>query len=128
MKAEVHGEAFEERKETIMKWATEIRGLDKSQRSVGDNASKAIIELLSLALHKSRLVKEGFQLNHRWFKSKKIGTMLPDFENKAEIVPKMVKLENLCESLSYGKKRPLHEIQEALSLFNELEEKIKKLL
>ena len=45
MKAELHLEAFEDRKETIFKWGVEVRGLEKSQRIVGDNASRAITEL-----------------------------------------------------------------------------------
>ena len=44
MKPEIHLQAFEERKETIFKWAVEVRGLSQSQRIIGDQASKAINE------------------------------------------------------------------------------------
>ena len=64
MRTEEHLKSFNERKETIFKWAIELRGLENSQRIIGDNASKAAVELLSAYLHKNKLVKEGFQKNH----------------------------------------------------------------
>lgn len=88
MKPEFHKEAFEERKDTIYKWGIEVRGIDKSQRIIGDNASKAITELLSVYLHKEKKVEEGFQLNHSWFKSNKIYKKLPEFENKKILLAK----------------------------------------
>ena len=127
MKEEEHTEAFEAHKKTIFSWALEINGLENSQRIIGLHASRGIIELLSNYLHKNKLVKPGFQLNHRWFKSKKIYDKLPEFDNKEEIIGSLIKLENLCEKLSYGKKKPIEEIEMAIKLFNELEEKIKKL-
>ena len=43
MKPEYHLQAFEERKETIFRWAVEVRGIEHSQHIIGDNASRAII-------------------------------------------------------------------------------------
>ncbi|MBI2139902.1 hypothetical protein HYU14_03185 [Candidatus Woesearchaeota archaeon] len=128
MRPETHLEAFEERKETIMKWAVEVRGIENSQRIIGDNASKAIAELLSAYLHKAHKVEEGFQLNHAWFKSEKIFRRLPEFEGKQGIVSKMITLEKACEKLSYGSPKDINEIESALSLFKEMEGKIKPLL
>ncbi len=82
MKYENHVEAFNERKETIKKWGLDIRGIENSQRIIGDNASKAIVELLSAYLHKKRLVEEGFQLNHSWFKSERVNEKLPEFDTE----------------------------------------------
>ena len=82
MRPEIHLEAFEERKETMLKWGIEIRGIENSQRIVGDNASKAITELLSAYLHKAKKVEEGFQVNHTWFKSDKVSERFPEFNNK----------------------------------------------
>ncbi len=127
MKEEEHTEAFESHKKTIFSWALEINGLENSQRIIGLHASRGIIELLSNYLHKNKLVKPGFQLNHRWFKSNKINDKLPEFSNKEEIISSLIKLENLCEKLSYGKKKPIEEIEAAIKLFNELEEKINDL-
>jgi hypothetical protein len=128
MNPEFHPEAFEERKETVLKWALEVRGLEKSQRIVGDNASRAITELLSAYLHKTRKVDVGFQLNHTWFKSEKVFKRLPNFEKKTKIVNKMIRLEKLCEHLSYGAPKPVGKVKEALELFEVLERAIKGML
>jgi len=128
MKSEFHLGAFEERKETIFKWGVEVRGLENSQRIVGDNASKAITELLSAYLHKRQKIDEGFQINHTWFKSEKAFEKLPEFENKRNIIGKMIELERLCESLSYGVPKPIERIKEALKLFEELETVIKEMM
>jgi len=128
MKPELHLEAFEERKETILKWAVEVRGLENSQRIIGDNTSKAITEILSAYLHKKRKVDEGFQINHAWFKSEKVFDKFPEFENKRNIINKMIQLERLCENLSYGAPGPTEKIKEALKLFEELESVIKGMM
>ncbi len=126
MRLEEHKEAFEIHKRAIFKWAIEVEGLEKSQRIVGLHASRGILELLSTMLHKKKIVDEGFQLNHRWFKSDKVSDKLPDFENKKEIISKIVKLENLCEALSYGTQKPVNKTEEAIKLFRELEEMLNK--
>jgi len=40
----------------------------------------------------------------------------------------MIKLENVCEILSYEKKKPIKETEEAIKLFKELEEQINSIL
>ncbi len=127
MRAEEHKEAFELHKRAIFKWAIEIEGLEKSQRIVGLHASRGTLELLAVLLHKKKLVDEGFQLNHRWFKSEKVASKLPDFENKKEIISKMVKLENLCEALAYGTQKPVSRTEEGIKLFKELEQMFDKI-
>lgn len=128
MKLDTHKEAFEIHKRAIFNWALEVEGLEKSQRIIGLHATRGVIELFSFFLHKKKLVSEGFQLNHSWFKSPKVVDRLPNFDNKKEIVEKIIKLENLCENLSYGKKRPINEIEEVIKLFKELEELINNLI
>lgn len=46
MKEEDHLKAYQEYRDNIFSWALEIRGLEKSQRTVGLNSSRAIVELL----------------------------------------------------------------------------------
>lgn len=92
MREEEHFKAYQEHREAIFKWALEIRGLDRSQRVVGVHAPRAIVELLSAFLHRKKLVDEGFQLNHRWFKSEKVIERLPEFKGKNEIIKHMVAL------------------------------------
>lgn len=125
MKEKEHKEAFEVHKRTIFEWALDVQGLENSQRIIGLHASRGIVELLSEFLHQKKLISEGFQLNHRWFKSEKVMEKLPQFNSKEEIVKGLIKLENLCENLSYGKKKSSQEIEEVVSLFTKLEEKIK---
>ena len=128
MKEEEHYKAYEEHKEAIFKWALEIKGLGKSQRIVGTHASRAIVELFSAFLHKKKLVDEGFQLNHRWFKTENVSERLPEFKNKNEIIKKMAALENSSEALSYGTPRPIEKTKEVITLFNELEERIRVMM
>lgn len=128
MRIEEHQNSFEEHKRIIFKWALEVEGLEKSQRIIGLHASRAIIELLSIFLHKNKLVDEGFQLNHRWFKSDKVISKLPEFGNKTEIVIKLVELENLCERLSYGTQKPTKDTEKAIELFTQIEQMLKSKL
>lgn len=124
MKEEDHWKAYQEYKDNIFSWALEIRGLEKSQRTIGLNASRAIVELLSVYLHKKKLVDEGFQLNHRWFKTERVSEKLPDFKNRDKILQKMVSLENSSETLAYGSPKPMERIKEIIELFNEVEKMI----
>lgn len=128
MKEEFHQQAFEERKETIFRWAVDVRGIENSQRIIGDNASKAVCELLSAYLHKARKVEAGFQLNHSWFKSENVFGRLPEFDGKKKIVALMIDLERLCEQLSYGAPKPVDKLNEALVLFRALEKELRGML
>ena len=80
-----------------------------------------MVELLSVYLHRKKLVDEGFQLNHRWFKSGKVSEKLPDFENKDMILKKMIALENTSEILAYGAPKPKENIKEIIVIFNKIE-------
>lgn len=124
MKEDDHWKAYQEYRDNIFSWALEIRGLEKSQRTVGLNASRAIVELLSVYLHRKKLVDEGFQLNHRWFKSINVSQKLPDFKNKGALMQKMVSLENSSETLAYGTPKPFDKIKDIIALFNEMEKLI----
>ncbi len=127
MRVDEHLAAYQEHRDTIFKWALEIQGLEKSQRTLGLNASRGIIELLAVFLHKNKLIDEGFQLNHRWFKSPKVAERLPDFKGKGKIIKELVALENLCETLAYGTQKPLETTKEAIERFTALEKDIKEL-
>ena len=124
MKVEDHWDAYREHRASIFSWAMDIRGLGRSQRTVGLNVSRALIELLSVLLHERRHVDAGFQLNHRWFKSGSVADRLPDFEGKDEVVPAMVELENLAEVLAYGAPKPEERTKEAIERFNTIENRL----
>ncbi len=127
MKIEEHKNAYEEHRGNVFRWAVEIQGLEKSQRTIGLNISRCAVELLSIYLHQKQLISEGKQLNHRWFKSPNVGNKLPEFPNKANTVEKMVELENLAEKLSYGASKPVEMIKHSIDLFLGIEAEIKKL-
>ena|SRR3989344_819360 len=125
MKLENHLESYKEHKETIFDWALRIKGLKNSQRVIGLHASRAIIDLLAAYLLKRNLIDQGIQMNHRWFKSEKVIERLPEFDNKEEIIRQIIRLELICEDLTYGSPKPESKIKEAILLFNKLEEKLK---
>lgn len=88
MKIEDHQKALDEHKEVLFKWALDFKGLENSQRIIGLHTSRAAIELLSIFLRKNKLISRGFQVNHRWFKSKKVSDRLPEFKDKDAIIEK----------------------------------------
>ncbi len=119
MKLENHLESYKVHKETIFDWALKIKGIKNSQRIIGTHASRAMVDLLAVYLLKKGLIDPGIQLNHRWFKSLKILEKLPDFADKEEICEDMIKLELLCEDLTYGSPKPEEKIKEAILLCQE---------
>lgn len=125
MKIENHLESYKEHKETIFDWALKIKGLKNSQRVIGLHASRGIIDLLMVYLLTKKIIDSGIMINHRWFKSKSVLERLPEFENKKEICEEIIKLELLCEDLSYGAPKSEEKIKEALLLFNKIEDKLK---
>ena len=124
MKIENHLESFKEHKETIFDWAIKIKGLKESQRIIGTHASRAIIDLLAVYLLKRNIINTGIQINHRWFKSKKVLEKLPEFNNKKQIISQMIELELICEDLTYGSSKPEEKIKKAINLFNKLEKQL----
>jgi hypothetical protein len=125
MKLENHLESYKEHKETIFDWALKVKGIKNSQRIIGTHASRAMVDLLAVYLLKRNLISPGLQLNHRWFKSKNIFQRLPEFENKNEVCGDMIKLELLCEDLTYGVPKSEEKIKEAIVLFNKIESNLK---
>src|SRR3989344_1357151 len=125
MKIENHLESYKEHRETIFDWALKVKGLKNSQRIVGTHASRAIIDLLAVYLLKRGLIDPGMQINHRWFKSKRVMEKLPEFEGKEKICGDMIKLELLCEDLTYGSPKSEEKIKEAIILFNKIESELK---
>ncbi len=119
MKPEDHKKAYEEHREAL-DWAIN-RGIEKSQRTIGLHISRAIIELLSLFLHKQKIITMGFQINHRWFKSEKVGEKFPNFSQKEIIIEKLTEVELKAEALVYGKQKTEKEIKAALNIFLEAE-------
>jgi hypothetical protein len=125
MKLESHLESYREHRETIFDWAIKVKGLKDSRRTIGTHASRAIVDLFAVYLLKRNLIDSGVQLNHRWFKSKKVMERFPEFDGKEEIILKMIELELICEDLTYGTPKPESVIKEAVEIFRELEDRLK---
>jgi len=125
MKIENHLDSFKEHKETIFDWALKVKGLKNSQRIIGLHAARAIIDLLMIHLLNKGLIDSGTMINHRWFKSKSVLERLPEFKDKEKICAEIIKLEVLCEDLTYGAPKSEDKVKEAILLFNMLEEKLK---
>ena len=125
MKEDEHFNAYKEHR-AVIDWAID-KGVEQSQRTIALHASRGAVELLSLYLHQAKKIDQGFQINHRWFKSPQVGNRLPEFEKKGVIVPKLVELENSCENLTYGSQKPASEIKKVVEMFNEVEKLLKEL-
>lgn len=126
MKIEEHLKAFQEHRDAV-DWAIN-RGIEKSQRIIGGHASRGLVELLSAYLHKINKIDAGFQINHRWFKSAKVGEKFPDFPNKNTIIPKMVEVENNSENITYGSQKSEKEIKRIIEVANEVETLLKEVI
>lgn len=126
MKPEDHEKAYEQYRDGL-NWAID-RGVEESQRIIGLNISRAAVELLSLYLHKLNIIDMGFQINHRWFKTKKVSERFPDFLQKEEIIKKLVELELKTENLVYGKPKTKQEIMAPIISFNEVEKLLLRLI
>ncbi|PIN77773.1 hypothetical protein COV14_05150 [Candidatus Woesearchaeota archaeon CG10_big_fil_rev_8_21_14_0_10_33_12] len=128
MKTEEHEESLKQHKEAIFDWAIEVKGIENSQRIIGLHASRAALDILAIYLQKTKRIGPGMQLNHRWFKSKKVSGKLPAFPHKAPILEKIIELEKTCEKLSYGSKKDKSEVLKAVKLLQNIEEDVTKVM
>lgn len=125
MKIESHLESYKEHRETIFDWALKVKGIKNSQRIIGLHASRGIIDLLSAYLLKKSLIDAGIKINYRRFKSKRVLEKIPEFDNKEKVCDDIIKLELLCEDLTYGSPKPEEKIKEAIWLFTKIEGELK---
>ena len=56
MNIDDHRKVFEEHRKTIFRWAVEVLGPKEAQRIIGLHASRGIVELLSILLHKTKKI------------------------------------------------------------------------
>ena len=103
---------------SALEWALE----QDNQSAIGFHASAGSVELLSILLHKLGKVTADFQLNHSWFKSRRIAeTKLPlSFPKKVEIMSIMEEIEELRNPLCYGSPRPEEAVAEIADCFRRL--------
>lgn len=97
----------------VQKLCEHMAGLEWGLRqnndsAVGFHASAGSVELLSILLHRLELVTPGFQVNHTWFRSRKVMEVKFnfDFPRKTEILAGMEEIEELRNPLCYGVRDP----------------------
>ncbi|MBI2507518.1 hypothetical protein HYV89_01045 [Candidatus Woesearchaeota archaeon] len=120
MKVEIHLESLREGvgeiEESIKK------GIIDKQRTLGFHTSAGAMDMLEIILHKNNLIDPGFTVKHDWFLSKKkIDKKFPfEFQNKKEILDAVVAIENVRNSLCYGKRKKEKELEQLIKDFNKL--------
>lgn len=113
----------------ITKLKEHLEGLDwgikqDNQSSVGFHASAGMVELLSIYLHKLKLVPGDFQLKHNWFNSETTvrEKLNFDFPRKNTILGLMMKIEEMRNPLCYGAPRAEVVIDAMTTHFHDLKE------
>lgn len=93
--------------------------LEERQALIGFAVSEASVNCLAILLHRKRLITSGFNVNHRFFSSRKrADEHVPfDLPGKDELLGALVRVEQLRDRLCYGKRKPAAEAEEAVGLF-----------
>jgi len=123
---------LEEHKKIIKEFLDDINEkikanlLAERQKIIGFSSSEAAANLFALFLHSKRLVEPSYNLNHRFFASKKIAekTFNFDFANKEILIELLVKQEEFRNKLCYGKDKKGEVVYDAVKNLFE----IKKLI
>ena len=94
------------------------------QKIIGFSASEAATNLFALLLHSKNLIEPSFNINHRFFASKRIAEKKFefDFAKKQKIIDLMIKQEEFRIKLCYGKKKGSEKANSAIKNLFELKE------
>jgi len=103
--------------------------LVERQKIIGFAASEASVNLFAVLLHKNNLVEPSFNINHRYFASKKIAERMFnfDFGNKDKILSLLINQEDYRNRLCYGKEKKADVVNSAIKNLFELKELISSL-
>ena len=79
--------------------------LTERQKIIGFSTSEAATNLFAIFLHSKSLIEPSFNLNHRFFASKRIAEKKFDFEipNKQQLLDLLIKQESYRNQLCYGR-------------------------
>ncbi len=104
--------------------------LVERQKIIGFSASEAATNLFALYLHSLRLIEPSFNLNHRFFASKKIAENIFNFDiwNKEKLLDLLIKQEEFRNKLCYGKDKTAEMVHDTVKNLFELKEIIEKRL
>jgi hypothetical protein len=122
----------EEHKEIIKEFLDDINEKIRSgliterQKIIRFSASEAATNLFAILLHSKNLIEPSYNINHRFFASKRIAeNKFPqDFAKKEKIINLMVKQEEYRIKLCYGKKKTPETANSAIKNLFELKETI----
>ena len=124
----------EEHKKIIKEFLDDINEKIKAellverQKIVGFAASEASVNLFAVLLHKNNLVESSFNVNHRYFASKKIAERRFnfDFANKDKIFNLLVNQEDYRNRLCYGKEKKADIVNSAITNLFELKKLVEE--
>lgn len=96
--------------------------------AIGFHASQGAVEVISIYLHKLKLIPADIQLKHTWFKSKGTKETKFDFSfpKKNEILALAKGIEDLRNSLCYGAPKPEKSVNTVADNFRRLKSLIEK--
>lgn len=98
------------------------------QKIIGFSTSEGATNCFAFFLHKNNLISSGFNVNHLWFASERKAEERFHFEfsSKKEILPLMVKQEDLRQKLCYGRNKDLSLVKQAVDNFFTIKKLIEK--
>ncbi|NOR85404.1 hypothetical protein GQ473_04745 [archaeon] len=104
--------------------------INERQKLIGFATSEGSTNYFALFLHKQNLISHGFNVNHKWFASKKRAEeKFPfDFPSKKELFTNLIRQEQLRNILCYGKNKSIEDVEESIKTFFEIKTIIEKLI
>ena len=123
---------IEEHKEIIKEFLDDINEkiraglITERQKIIGFSASEAATNLFALLLHSKNFIEPSYNINHRFFASKRIAEKkFPhEFSKKDKIIDLMIKQEEYRIKLCYGKQKNQETANSAIKNLFELKETI----
>ena len=96
--------------------------LTERQKIIGFSTSEAATNLFAIFLHSKSLIEPSFNLNHRFFASKRIAEKKFDFEipNKQQLLDLLIKQESYRNQLCYGRDKSSEIVNSAVKNFFEI--------
>lgn len=98
------------------------------QKIIGFSASEGATNCFAFFLHKNNLIPPGFNVNHLWFASERKAEekFHFDFPGKKEILPLLVRQEDLRQKLCYGREKDFSLVNLAVDNFFTLKKLIER--
>jgi hypothetical protein len=117
----------------LKKLKEHVNGLEwgirqNNHSAIGFHASQGAVEIISIYLHKLKLIPADIQIKHIWFRSR--GAMETKFDfsfpKKNEILSLAGEIEDARNSLCYGAPKPEETVEGVAGSFRRLKSLIEK--